>query len=193
MLPILDIRTGGSVYQLLGAIKERKHISMKSKLTLLICILLFSNYASASTYQFSLGGWSDGGILSGQFETSFGAELDSFITTPEVINFEANYTGSHTFNWALDDVVYFGYSSPSDLTFQLGTTLNSGGPYIGSPFSFSLNKYVAYYNNSEFSHTDEYMNIQEVAAVPLPPAIVLFLSGLIGLGGVSYARKAPNK
>jgi len=164
-----------------------------SKLPILFTLLFFTNCLAASTYHFTLGGWSDGGVLSGQFETSFSAELDSFITTPEVINFNATYSGLHTFDWTLDDVVYFGYSSPNDLTFQLGTTLNTGGPYIGSPFSFTLNKYVAYFNNSEFSHTDEYMVIQEVSPVPLPPSIILILSGLVGLGSISRTRKTPNK
>jgi hypothetical protein len=157
------------------------------KLPLLSTFLLFGNCLLASTYDFSLGGWSDGGILSGRFETYFSAELDSFITTPEVIKFEATYTGLHTFDWSLDDLVYSGYSSPVDLGFQLGTRLDTGGPYIGSPFSFTLNRYVAYLNNIEFSHTDEYMVIQEVAPVPLPPSIVLILSGLVGLGGISHA------
>jgi hypothetical protein len=157
------------------------------KLPLISTFLLFSNCLLASTYDFTLGGWSDGGVLSGRYETSFSAELDLFITTPEVINFEATYTGLHTFDWTLDDLVYFGYSSPVDLGFQLGTALDTGGPYIGSPFSFTLNRYVAYFNNIEFSHTDENMVINEIAPVPLPPSIVLILSGLIGLGGISHA------
>jgi hypothetical protein len=93
----------------------------------------------------------------------------------------------HIFDWTLDDLVYSGYSSPVDPGFQLGTALDTGGPYIGSPFSFALNRYVAYFNNIEFSHTDEYMVINEVVPVPLPPSIVLISSGLIVLGGISHA------
>lgn len=164
--------------------------SIMQKSSLLIFLFIFSNCVAASTYNFTLGGWNDGGVLSGQFQTSFSAELDSFITTPEIISFEATYTGLHTFDWSLDDVVYFGYSSPADLTFQLGTTLNEGGPYIGSPFSYTLNRYVAYFNNSEFSHTDEYVVIHEVAPVPLPATVWLFGSGLIALVGFAKRKKA---
>jgi len=162
------------------------------KLALLGSILLFSKTLYASTYNFTLGGWSDGGILTGQFETSFSAELDTYISTPEIISFEATYTGLYNFNWTLEDVGYFGYSSPSDLTFSLGATFVEGNAHIGSPSSFTLNRYVAYFNGSEFSYTNEYMNIQEVTAVPLPPSILLLLSGLIGLGGISFSKSTPN-
>ena len=159
--------------------------SILKKSSLLVYLLLFSNCLVASTYQFTLGGWSDGGNLSGQFETSFSAELDAYISTTEIVSFDATYTGLHTFDWSLDDLVYFGYSSLSnDVSFQLGTTVNTGGPYVGSPFSFTLNRYVAYLNSNEFSHTDEYMVIQEVSSIPVPAAVWLFGSGLLGLVGL---------
>lgn len=164
--------------------------SIMKKSSPLVFLLLFSKCLVASTYEFTLGGWSDGGYLSGQFETSFSAELDSFISTTEIVSFDANYTGLHTFSWSLHDLVYFGYSSSSnDVSFQLGSTLNAGGPYVGSPFSFTVNRYVAYLDNSEFSHTDEYMVIQEVSSVPIPAAAWLFGSGLISLIGFSRRKK----
>ncbi|RDH82831.1 MAG: hypothetical protein DIZ80_11200 [endosymbiont of Galathealinum brachiosum] len=157
-------------------------------LLILITVFVFVKNTSASTYSFELGGWSDGGQLSGQFETSFGAELNTYITTPEIISFEATYTGLYTFDFDINDLVYFGYPSPGGASFQLGTERNTGGSYIGDPFSFTLNSFVAYYENTEFSYTNENAVIREISAVPLPPSIILFFSGLIGFCGFLRQR-----
>ena len=155
-----------------------------------IILLVCSNNASANIYQFSVGGWSDGGHLSGQFSTSFGAEIDSNITTSEIQSFQANYVGTYNINWSLSDIVYFGFGQTINSDFLLGIDSGNGGGYIGSPSSFSFNRYVAGINNNEFAGTNELMVIQEIADVPLPPSFILMLMGLLGLSGFVSRSKS---
>ena len=163
--------------------------SWKTSLFILPLLLLVSNCLSANTYQFSIGGWSDGGNLNGQFETSLGAEFDSHITTLEIERIQANYIGTYNLNWTIDDIVYFGFGQVIDTTFQFGRDAAIGGEYIGSPSSFSLFRYVVGINNNEFAHTNDQMVIQEITAVPLPASIWLFSMGMLSLIGTARKRR----
>ncbi|MGD9730942.1 MAG: VPLPA-CTERM sorting domain-containing protein [Desulfamplus sp.] len=185
----------------------------KGKILMMACFLICSIFAVASsamavTYNFWQDGYSGGGKITGSFDAE-DSDHNGYISTfnSEVTNFNLSFSGNLDINpFALT------FDNLTSLIYKVGgnfigddTLENISGGSVTSLFKFDL--YTGgiglggvegtVSQNWELTTTQQLINITPVSSpVPVPAAVWLFGSGLIGLAGIkkslSFRKKVFN-
>lgn len=172
-----------------------------------VLMLLNVNIAQAALVQFSLTGRIDGstgayGLDVGDTITAFGVFDDSAIL---MAPYTAYFDSAHGGNVMTVQAGSLTVSHTQDLSYASGGSpkleFNSSGALIGVGFDAFLNGGGNFYSGTlagfqfedgSFNFATGYWDASSLTVVPIPAAVWLLGSGLIGLAGFAVRKRQAN-
>ncbi len=167
-------------------------------------LVLSAPAANASIYNFTQTGYEEGATISGSFDATDlnanGQLVGSVFTNfAEITAFTVSFSGNSlvsAFTHTLSNLDYLGYipaistiggtSTEGIATNWFGTT---GFYYVsGVGPTGEQGGYVQNFDTTLYSHTENLINVTAVSAVPVPGAVWLFGSALLGFIGTARRK-----
>jgi len=158
-------------------------------------VFTLSTQANAAIYEVSMGGFDTGGSLFGTFEGEDSGAPNGRIHKSELTSFSMLYSDPTGFEatWALSDIFFMElivdplHPEPNEIL-----SLFAFNSLDINVFSSNINTQIYHSDGISFpiiTSTDDWI-VTEISSVPIPGAIWLFGTALVGLVGFSKRRKS---